>query len=431
MDSNKKDSFFSAMLVSLLAFCLCFTSCGPSAAEIARREREIAAIRSIPSVQEVKGLGDKLIWLYGNAQSGGNYILEIDADEKVIGGKGLSYENKSNITITIKGIGANRTIHLSSILDGSTVSPGGFIVGSGVTLILDDNITLKGGANFSALVLVGNGGTLVMNDGSTITGNTNIFNNPGLSKVSGAGVGVSDGGTFIMKGGTISGNTLHPERFTPSQVTGATFACIAAGGGLKCNGVRKAYEVVAVGFGGGVYVSAGATFTKTGGTITGYADDPENGNVVIDIKDDKDKPSSNHGHAIYFDGREPKSIDTTVGPEYNFNFSKGTFKETSESDVKDSAEIQKSGGNSSAAPTGSSYYCRIDNAAYPNGYYCQDISPTIKAYQQQIQAYQQAAQQYPQNAQAYQQAIQTLQQYITNPSLICSKSGSTFTQSCP
>jgi len=97
--------------------------------------------------------------------------------------------------------------------------------------------------------------------------------------------------------------------------------------------------------------------------------------------------------------------------------------------VKDSVEIQKSGGESSAALTGSGYYCRIDNAAYPNGYYCQDISSTIKAYQQQIQAYQQAAQQYPRNAQEYQQAVQTLQQYITNPSLICSKSG-TFTQSC-
>jgi len=299
----KNKFFFSAMLVSLLAFCLCFTSCGPSAAEI--------AIRSAPSVEAVQGLKDKLIWLQGNVQSGGNYVLEIDED---VNGfecgvlstcKELSYKDKSNITITLKGIGENRTIHMGTI---------GFFVKSGVTLILDDNITIQG-----SKVTVSDGGTLVMNEGSTITGNR-------CEGILGRGCGVTVGsdGTFIMKGGTISKNISLPEK----PVVG----CV----NMKCD-QKAAFNEPKVNNGAGVYVSGegelfnktfpSGTFIKTGGTITGYADDKENGNVVVGLDGN---PSSNNGHAIYFDGfkdKKPKAIDTTVGPEITLHFSNGILRE--------------------------------------------------------------------------------------------------------
>ena len=335
MDSNKKSSLFSAMLVSLLAFCFCFTSCGPSAAEV--------AIRSAPSVQAVTGLEDKLIWLKGNAQSGGSYILEIDDDEKNIDCGGffsscteLSYKDKSNITITLRGIGANRTIN------------NGFTVKSGVTLVLDDNIILKGKTQ-----RVDNGGTLVMNDGSTITGVINNSNSPGVNRIRGAGVYVSDGGTFIMKGGTISGNTIRPRPLTAQEVAQAknsyALGYSALGGNKNNKAVNKAEEamnVVAIPVGAGVYVSGGVakneysppfisaapsgTFIKTGGTVTGYSSDPENGNVLMDVDGNI---LNGFGHAVFFDTptfdskKEPKAIDTTVGPEITLHFSNGVLRE--------------------------------------------------------------------------------------------------------
>jgi hypothetical protein len=301
--------FFSTMLVSLLTFGFSLISCGPSAAEV--------AVRSAPSVNAVNGLKDKLIWLQGNAQSGGNYVLEIDADEKNMNcgmfsqcGE-LSYKNKSNITITLKGIGANRSIH--SI----------FNVKSGVTLILDDNITIKGKISALTLVTVSSGGTLVMNDGSTITGATNNHNMPGETNVHGAGMYVRDGGTFIMKGGTISGNTISPHILTAQDVQGAKLGYGLLGGSKKAE-EKYAVNVISV-RGGGVYVSDRGTFVKTGGTITGYSSDPENGNVIREPGNGD--PVNGFGHAAFFAGKESRAIDTTIGPEITLNFSNGTLTE--------------------------------------------------------------------------------------------------------
>jgi len=297
-------------LTATFGLAIIFTSCGPSAAEI--------AIRSAPSVEAVKGLKDKLIWLEGNAQSGGNYILEIDSDEKATDcflsecgqlSYTLSYKDKKDITITLKGIGANQTIYNK------------FNIKSGVTLILDDNITLKGTSQIFAQVEVFSGGTLVMNEGSTITGvtNTGLFSASEKITIRSAGVYVSDGGTFIMKGGTISGNTIYPKRPNIQAVQAA---------GIK--------EVTFVVCGSGVYVSGegrtlftkeptpSGTFIKSGGTITGYASDSENGNV---IRDDNGNVVSGFGHAVCFGGKEPIAIDTTVGPEKTLDFSNGILKE--------------------------------------------------------------------------------------------------------
>jgi hypothetical protein len=172
-------------------------------------------------------------------------------------------------------------------------------------LVLDENITLMGVQQRSnplidqldSVVSVLSGGTLVMNDGSTITSNISFWH--------GGGVSVTGGGTFLMKGGTITGNTC----FQPANAS-----AMAASGG-KINALSEMPRK-----GGGVYVAKGGTFTKTGGTITGYASDPQNGNVTktlngIDV-------SQNNGHAVY---AGEKRKEKTAGPDVNLHYSNGTF----------------------------------------------------------------------------------------------------------
>jgi hypothetical protein len=190
----------------------------------------------------------QLSWLQSYAQSGGIYTLELSANES-ISPQTLSYSSKRDITILLRGIGSMRTISLSS--NGNL-----FKIGSGVTLILDNNILLQGRNNNTAsLIQVNGGGNLIMNMGATITGNR-------TASYHGGGVFLY-GGAFTMNGGTISGNTAGglcggggvyvqgDGRFTGSFILN--------NGTISGN---TAYS------GGGVFISSGS-FSKTGGTNTG------------------------------------------------------------------------------------------------------------------------------------------------------------------
>jgi len=169
-------------------------------------------------------LASQFDWVRDNAQSGGRYLIEISGHE-VLGPQTLPAD-RTNLTITLRGIGAMRTVNLISY--GSI-----FTVGYGVTLVLDNNVTLEG-RNWAAhgwnnrysLIQVNDGGTFVMNAGSRLTGNTNN-GWPNL----GGGVRVNSGGMFYMHGGEISGNSCE--------------------------------------VGGGVHVASGGTFRISGGVIYG------------------------------------------------------------------------------------------------------------------------------------------------------------------
>jgi len=115
-------------------------------------------------------------------------------------------------------------------------------------------------------------------NGGTISGN----NIKAINDIGGGGVHV-DGGTFTMRGGTITGNTSS--------------------------------------IGGGVYVNRG-TFTKTGGTITGYGSDRNNGNVV---KDSMHNVMSFKGHAVYAENGSSgiRLKEGTAGPGDNLSYSSG------------------------------------------------------------------------------------------------------------
>jgi uncharacterized repeat protein (TIGR02543 family) len=265
----------------------------------------------------VTGLAAKLAWLQTNAQSNGNYIVEVTANES-ISPTTLSYSGRSNIGITLRGTGTVRTVSLSSV--GSL-----FAVASGVTLVLDNNITLQGRSdNDDSLVGVESGGTLVMNTGSRITGNT------------GGGVfvvGYPNRATFTMNGGEISGNTagagggvyLYDSggSFTMSgtaKISGNT-ASIGGGvytdGSFTMSGGEISGNTANDDAGGGVYVAHG-TFTKTSGTIYGYStSDTVNSNVA---KNSSGTVQSNRGHAVYVQSNTAKRKETTAGPGVNLSW---------------------------------------------------------------------------------------------------------------
>jgi len=262
------------------------------------------------------GLATELSWLQTNAANNTTYTFEVTADED-LGSCTLSYSGKTNVTIVLKGDTVMRTVNLSN--NGSL-----FSVSSGVTLILDKNLTLRGhSGNNSQLVYV-NGGTLVMREGSVITGNTSSYGD-------GGGVYVGSSGTFTMSGGEISGNSsrgvyVDGGTFTMSggEISGNTSS--SYGGGVYVNGgtfTMSGGEISGntAAYGGGVYVDGG-TFTKSGGgTITGYASDTVNGNVVKQ----NGVVQSNQGHAVFADNGNSRYIkrkETTAGPGDNLSYNR-------------------------------------------------------------------------------------------------------------
>ena len=228
-------------------------------------------------------LAEKLQWLQDNAESDTTYVFELTLDREEIVPQTLFYPGKSNITIQLKGIGGEKVVALSKT--GSL-----FNIGDGVTLVLDNNITLKGRPdNFYQLIFVESGGTLELNEGAKVTGNM------------GTGVAVNSGGTFLMNGGEITGNgyflTATGEGSNGGGVCadyGSTF--IMGGGKISGNtsllggGVLSdesftmneglIADNIAGGYGGGVYLSAG-TFTMKGGKIAGNKPFKKNYNSIL------------------------------------------------------------------------------------------------------------------------------------------------------
>jgi len=317
------------------------------ATEQAAKKAEKAAEAANPLTTEVTDEGTifrgstlvrKLAWLDRSAESHNTYILEVNANE-IIAPHTFEYKGAINITIILRGDDENRTIRLKS--HGYM-----FTVKQNVTFILDNNITLNGhNGNNDNMVNV-RGGTFEMNGGATITGNTTyggvyvesgstfdmnggiISNNGKITDFLGGGV--DNRGTFNMRGGTISGNTANKGGGVYNNGTftmrGGTISGNIAneGGGVyrgsSGNFTMKAGTITsnsASKYGGGVYVEGGwgVTFTKTGGTITGYNSDQSEGNAV---KDD-DGVIARRGHAIYVDEKRRK--ETTADQYTNLSTS--------------------------------------------------------------------------------------------------------------
>jgi len=273
----------------------------------------------------------KLQWLQKSAESHNTYIIEVNGNENIARSR-LYYEGAINITVVLRGVGANRILRLSANGDM-------FEVQQQVTFILENNITLQGHNGNTGTMVYVNGGTFKMNPGTAIIGNNRNDGNGGAgvylvngtfemaggtisgNSANGPGGGVRvNNGTFTMSGGTISGNTSNDRGggvFHYGGTVTMTDGIISGnaakqgggvwldspftmrGGTITGNTAREA--------GGGVL--AGGTFKKSGGTITGYNSDQANGNVV---RDEGGDVLARKGHAVFV--RADRRKETTAGP---------------------------------------------------------------------------------------------------------------------
>jgi hypothetical protein len=216
-----------------------------------------------------------------------------------------------------------------------------FTVRQDVTLILDNNITLRGHNGNEGRIISVEGGILRMNNGATITGNTGgqswaggvwvshgtfemiggTISDNGNNNVNGGGVAVQ--GTFTMSGGIISGNRAGNGggvwvngTFSMRGGTISNNTAIINGGGVSNEGTFTMGGGNITGNtagqnGGGV--NAGWSFTKTSGTITGHATDQNNGNVVRD----DGGVLARRGHAVWVN--ENRRRERTAGTDIRMN----------------------------------------------------------------------------------------------------------------
>jgi len=161
---------------------------------------------------------------------------------------------------------------------GVSLNPGTLTMEDGSTIM---NVSFWGGGSNAAGVGATNGSTFIMN-GGTISDNH--------SGATGGGVTISES-TFIMNGGTIAGNSsgsgggVHIERGTftmhGGEITGNTATAHFGGGVYLDNstftmnyGKINGNTAEGTGTGGGVQLRNNSTFTMNGGEI--------NGNTAID-----------------------------------------------------------------------------------------------------------------------------------------------------
>jgi hypothetical protein len=260
------------------------------------------------TLQEGSGEARTVTWrnALSAISSGGNdksYTITVSGNVSV-GSRSYSFGmGTTGITVTLKGSG---TVSLSSqgcLLD----------VRDGQTLIIDsDELTLRGRADNVAPVIkveaTQSNCTLELKAG-TIRGNTNRSGG-GISDCVSGGVHVR-GGTFVMSGGTISGNSaahnrngygggVYVENGTSGYGPAIPGTFTMSGGIIRGNS--------AAGRGGGVFVRLGGTFTKSGGGIIYGKDEGANSN--------KAGPWDRFGDAVYAgDGYR----NTTLGESDNIS----------------------------------------------------------------------------------------------------------------
>jgi hypothetical protein len=339
-----KEAFCMNRLSCFSIFLAILFTLSCASGETSQQGSNLSAVSAPPVTAELvpgTSFNGKVRWLAVNAQEGGVYTVEVTDDESIAPMK-LSFGSRNNIRINITGIGPN-PVTLSLSANGSM-----FTVEQGVTLILDDNIELRGRSNNNAsLIQVNYGGRLIMNN-AKISGNTanrgggvnvetrGIFtmNNGKISDniASSSGGGVESSGAFIMNGGEISGNIANIQgggvysfgTFTMNNGKISSNIAGFQGGGVYFLGgtffSMKNGEIssnIASLAGGGVYVHSDL-FNKTGGII--YGSTSENSNVV---KSSSGTIRSNQGHAVYANHSNKLYVmikDSTSGPLDNLTY---------------------------------------------------------------------------------------------------------------
>ncbi|MDR0707997.1 MAG: hypothetical protein LBF60_09025 [Treponema sp.] len=260
----------------MYALIICMTVCG--AALFAQTR---PGLYDGDALQGEMDIYDALDWIVANAQDGAQYTIVLGADQ-AIASQTLNYVGK-RVTITLKSSGGEKKLTFASRSPSTYL----FTVAAGVTLTLEDGVTLAGLQSASKPPIGIDGGEFIMNGGAvkdSIGGGVDVLSGRfmmagGVDIVSGAftmndgvisgntvGVYVRKDGVFAMTGGAISGNK--------SQYGGGVYvaeggAFTMTGGAISGNSASYTNRGdYALGDGGGIYIKGG-TFTMTGGTISG------------------------------------------------------------------------------------------------------------------------------------------------------------------
>jgi hypothetical protein len=223
---------------------------------------------AVLSVATAEEFVSRLNWIKANGQPDSFYVLALAADIS-IGPQTLSASVNAayrNVTIMLVGQSEERIIMLNA--NGSLFTLEGYSQAN-FTFILGDNIRLQGMSGNNAPVVCVNQYAEFIMRGGTISGNTASYSSS--SYCGGGGVYVG-GGTFTMSGGTISGNTSSSSDY---------------------------YYYY---YGGGVYVDSG-TFTKNGNSII-YGNDAD---AAL-----KNTVTGSNGHAVYVGGSGSKTRNATA-----------------------------------------------------------------------------------------------------------------------
>jgi len=167
------------------------------------------------------------------------------------------HETNNTSLVYISGVNSSFTMQGNATVSGNNNSisfgGGGVYVGSSGAFNMQNNATVSGntGRDAGGGVFVASGGIFNMIEG-TISGNRNTYDFASL------GGGVSVIGTFVMSGGTISGNTAGS----------GGGVCVFGSGSFTMKGGTISGNTAPIS-GGGVDVDTGGTFTIQGGTVYG------------------------------------------------------------------------------------------------------------------------------------------------------------------
>jgi hypothetical protein len=215
-------------------------------------------------------LAESFAWIAENVANNTHYIITLEQDEAAVAPVRLNYKKK-NVIITLRGarpvlVALGRTGSLFTLRE--------------MTLILEQNVTLQGRSdNTAALISVDVRGNLILREGAAISGNTNISTN---ARYGGGGVFIYNGGSFVMEGGSVSGNLAGTGGGVFSSgsfnLKGGEISDNTAhnsGGGVAIISREFRMEGGAISgntasqMGGGVAIYSNTKFTMEGGTISG------------------------------------------------------------------------------------------------------------------------------------------------------------------
>ena len=272
----------------------------------------------------------------------------------IMKGNFIMHDGKISGNVPLAGSDVSRGGGVASVTGSSFIMEGGEISGNKATwgggvVLFDGTFTMKTGAKIAENIAQISGGGIEVYHGTHIMEDGEIFGNKttGMyydgTNIHGRGGGVSLwGGTFTMQDGEIyenetdSGGGVIVNGGIFTMENGEIFGNIAngpnlvyfrggVGGGVALFDGRfsmeggQIYRNIAANSGGGVNVlsinyDTISTFSKasTGGIITGYDDDPTNGNVV---KDASNVIKPNSGHAVWVNDNSSKRDATVIATE--------------------------------------------------------------------------------------------------------------------